>query len=210
MTWTLPNIITIIRIILTPGIAILPFLPGYWPKLIAFVVFLIAGFSDTLDGYLARKHNQISELGQFLDPIADKLLLFATLVPIFWLTHHPSAIAEYPLPWWGPLPLWVVIVLIVRELTITGFRWFAKRKGVVIAAHGPGKLKATFQAIFIGAALAWFAWRDMAATLPIAPGFVRFWEVFHGIVVSGTLLIAVVLTVYSLAVYLYRYRTLLQ
>ena len=210
MTWTLPNIITIVRIALTPILTWMAFARGFWPKLAAFVLFLVAGFSDTLDGYLARKHNQISELGQFLDPIADKLLLFATLWPIYSLSHHPSPIADYRLPVWGPLPLWVVIVLVVRELTITGFRWFAKRRGVVIAAHGPGKLKATFQAIFIGASLAWFAWKDAEATYPLAPWFQSFWNVFHGAVVVITLGIAVILTVYSLAVYLYRYRTLLQ
>ena len=78
MHWTLPNIITLVRIGLTPVIALLPFIQGYWPKVLAFVIFCAAAISDTVDGYLARKHNQVSELGQFLDPIADKLLLFAT------------------------------------------------------------------------------------------------------------------------------------
>jgi CDP-diacylglycerol--glycerol-3-phosphate 3-phosphatidyltransferase len=209
MHWTVPNIITMVRIALTPVIALLPFVAGFWPKLAAFVIFLIAAFSDTVDGYLARKHNQISELGQFLDPIADKLLLFATLVPIYWMTRH-SGVADYRLPWWGVLPLWVAVVLVGRELLITGFRWFAKRRGVVIPAHGPGKLKATFQAIFIGATFAWFAWKDAVAELRL-DGWTRdLWETFHGAVVAVTLAAAVVLTVYSLAVYLYRYRTLLK
>ena len=210
MHWTVPNIITMVRIALTPVIAFLPFLPGFWPKLAAFVIFLIAAFSDTVDGYLARKHNQISELGQFLDPIADKLLLFATLVPIYWLTRHPSPIAAYHLPGWGALPLWVVIVLVGRELLITVFRGFAKQRGVVIPAHGPGKLKATFQAIFIGAAFAWFAWQDAVVELGLAGWGREAWETVHGAVVAVSLAVAVVLTVYSLAVYLYRYRTLLK
>src|SRR5260370_6165645 len=111
MRWTLPNIITLARISLTPVIALLPFISGYWPKVIAFVVFLIAAFSDLVDGYLARRYGTISELGMLPDPIADKLLLFATLIPIFWLNGHPTILSaeqvDYALKsWWG-FTLWV-------------------------------------------------------------------------------------------------------
>ena len=109
MRWTLPNIITLARICLTPVVALLPFIQGYWPKVIAFIVFLIAAFSDLLDGYLARRYGTTSELGILLDPIADKLLLFATLIPIFWMTRHPTILAadkvDYAIPWWGSFPL---------------------------------------------------------------------------------------------------------
>ena len=90
MRWTLPNILTVSRICLTPVIALLPFFPGWRPKLAAFAIFLAAAITDTIDGWLARRYQQVSELGQFLDPIADKLLLFATLVPIYWLTNHAA------------------------------------------------------------------------------------------------------------------------
>lgn len=210
MHWTLPNIITLVRIGLTPVIALLPFIQGYWPKVLAFVIFCAAAISDTVDGYLARKRNEVSELGQFLDPIADKLLLFATLVPIFWMTRHPTILTDYRLPWWGSLPVWVAIILVGREVLITVFRWFAKRKGVVIPAAGPGKLKATFQAVFIGATLAWFAWKDAVAELKLAGWFRDVWEQFHAVVVAVTLLGAVVLTLYSFIHYLYKYRVLLK
>ena len=127
-TWTLPNILTIARICLTPIIALLPFIEGYWPKVICFFIFIAAAVSDVVDGYYARKHNQISELGQLLDPVADKLLLFAMLVPIFWLTRHPTITVDYRIPWWGSMPVWVLLLLVGRELLITGFRWFAKRQ----------------------------------------------------------------------------------
>lgn len=210
MRWTLPNILTLSRICITPVIAILPFFQGYRPRLVAFVIFLAAAITDTIDGWLARRSGQVSELGQFLDPIADKLLLFATLVPIYWLTHHPGSLTDYRMPWWGALPMWAVIILVGREVLITVFRFFAKRRGVVIPAAGPGKLKATVQAVFIGAALAWFAWKDMVVQLGLGGGFRNFWESFHGTFVAATLAGAVVLTVYSLAVYLYRYRALLR
>src|SRR5438309_2172372 len=160
MRWTLPNIFTLARICLTPVIALLPFIQGYWPKVIAFVIFLVAAFSDVIDGYLARRHNQISELGQLLDPIADKLLLFATLIPIFWLTRHPTILVDYRIPWWGSFPVWVALLLVGRELLMTAFRFFARRRGVVIPAMGAGKLKAVVQNVFIGATLFWFAWKD--------------------------------------------------
>jgi CDP-diacylglycerol--glycerol-3-phosphate 3-phosphatidyltransferase len=210
MRWTLPNILTLARICLTPVIALLPFIQGFGPKAIAFVVFLVASASDVIDGYIARRYNAVSEVGQLLDPIADKLLLFATLIPIFWLTRHPTILVDYRIPWWGSLPVWVALLLVGRELLMTVFRFFAKRRGVVIPAMGPGKLKAVVQNVFIGATLFWFAWKDALAVHPFADWFRDFWDQFHGAVVALTLGGAILLTVYSLVVYLYRYRALLK
>src|SRR6266699_7075306 len=208
MRWTLPNILTLARICLTPVIALLPFISGYWPKVIAFLVFLAAAISDAVDVYLARRYKQVSELGQLLDPIADKWLLFATLIPIFWITRHPTILVDYRIPWWGSLPVWVALLLVGREVLITAFRYFALRRGVVIPAVAAGKAKAVAQNIFIGATIAWFAWKDAIAELKLAGAFRNFWDQFHGAVVAITLAGAIVLTVYSLGVYLYRYRAL--
>ena len=208
MRWTLPNIITLCRICLTPVIALLPFIEGYWPKVIAFIIFLIAAFSDILDGWLARRYNAVSDLGKLLDPIADKLLLFATLIPIFWMTRHPTILVDYRIPWWGSLPVWVALLLVGREVLITAFRYFALRRGVVIPAVAAGKAKALLQNIFIGATIAWFAWKDAIAELKLAGDFRNYWDQFHGWLVSVTLAGAIFLTVYSLGVYLYRYRAL--
>src|SRR2546428_469216 len=210
MRRTLPNILTLARICLTPVIALLPFIQGYWPKVIAFLIFLVAAFSDVIDGWLARRSNMVSELGQLLDPIGDKLLLFATLIPIFWLTRHPTILVDYRIPWWGSLPVWVALLLVGRELLMTAFRFFAKRRGVVIPAMGAGKLKAVVQNAFIGATLFWFAWKDALAAHRWAGWFRNFWNEFHGAVVAVTLAGAILLTVYSLVVYLYRYRALLK
>jgi len=208
MRWTLPNIITLARICLTPVIALLPFIQGFGPKFIAFLVFLIAAFSDILDGWLARRSNTVSDLGKLLDPIADKLLLFATLIPIFWMTRHPTILVDYRIPWWGSLPVWVALLLVGREVFITAFRHFAMRRGVVIPAVAAGKAKALLQNIFIGATIAWFAWKDAIAELKLAGDFRNYWDQFHGWFVAVTLAGAIVLTVYSLFVYLYRYRAL--
>jgi len=208
MRWTLPNIITLARICLTPVIALLPFIEGYWPKVIAFIIFLVAAFSDVLDGWIARRYNTVSDLGKLLDPIADKLLLFATLIPIFWMTRHPTILVDYRIPWWGSLPVWVALLLVGREVLITAFRYFALRRGVVIPAVAAGKAKALLQNIFIGATIAWFAWKDAIAELKLAGDFRNYWDQVHGWFVAVTLAGAIVLTVYSLFVYLYRYRAL--
>jgi len=205
--WTLPNIITLARILITPVIALLPFIEGYWPKVVCFVVFLVAVVSDVVDGTLARSRNQITDLGKLLDPLADKLLLLATLIPIYFISTERKDL--YGIPIWGSIPLWVCLLLLGREFAMTAFRWWAQRRGVIIAAQGPGKLKNAFQSIFIGSTIAWFAFRN--AMKPLGwekSAFARFWTDFHGGFVAITLGVAVVLTVWSFVVYIHRYRGL--
>ena len=209
MVWTLPNMLTLARIALAPVIALLPFIHGYLPKLIAFVVFLAAAISDIYDGRLARERHEITDLGKMLDPLADKLLLVATLIPIYWITRYPMR--QYEIPWWGNLPLWVAVLLIGREVFMTLFRQLAKHKGVVIAAVGAGKAKTIVQDIFIGATIAWFAWKDLSQEYGWRKGWLgAFWEQFHGALIAVTLAGAILLTLYSLIIYIYRYRNLLR
>ncbi len=207
MKWTIPNILTVARIAITPVIAALPLIAGYWPKILCLVIFIAASVTDILDGRLARRYNAVSDLGTKLDPIADKLLLLATLAPIWWISRQRQDL--YDIPLWGSIPLWVCLLLLGRELAMTGFRIWAARRGVVISAQGPGKLKTVFQAIFIGGTIAWFAFRD--AIKPMGWEKERaalWWNQFHGGFVAVTLAIALVLTVYSFVIYLYRYRAL--
>ena len=205
--WTLPNIITLVRIALTPVIALLPFIQGYWPKLIAFLVFLAAAISDVIDGHLARSRQQITDLGKLLDPVADKLLLLATLIPIYFISRTRHAM--YDIPVWGSIPLWVCVLMLAREFAMTAFRQYAKTKGVVIPAHGVGKLKSVFQNIFIGATILWYAFRDARKPLGWETGaFAEFWNSFHGWFVAIALFIALALTITSFVQYLYRHREL--
>ncbi len=207
MIWTLPNTLTLSRIALTPVIALLPFIDGYLPKLIAFVVFLIAAISDIFDGRLARERDEVTDLGKMLDPLADKLLLFACLIPIYWVTRYPMS--QYEIPWWGNLPLIVALLLVGREIAMTMFRLVAKRRGIVIAADYTGKIKTIVQDVFLGATIGWFAWRDMRIEFGWETGWlVAFWDRFHGAVIAVTLGGAVLLTVISLFSYMYRYRRL--
>ena len=206
-TWTVPNILTLARILITPVIALLPFINGYWPKLICFVIFIAAAVTDVIDGRIARRQNQITDLGKILDPIADKLLLFATLGPIWWISRERQTL--YDIPVWGSVPLWVCVLLIGREIAMTIFRAWAQSRGVVIAAGHAGKAKAVLQNVFIGGTLTWFAFRDMVKPFGWQNSrFAQYWHQFHGGFVAATLGIALTLTIYSFVDYMVKYRKL--
>jgi CDP-diacylglycerol---glycerol-3-phosphate 3-phosphatidyltransferase len=203
---TLPNAITVGRIVMAAGVAILVFIPAFTPRLLAFLLFLAAAFSDLWDGYLARKYGWVSDFGKLVDPLADKLLLAATVIPFYILSHGPGPVGE--IPFWGPLPAWVLLVIFGREILITLIRAYAARRGVVIPAGTPGKYKAVFQNIFAGSVLFWYALETRALERGWGGAFWRFWELFHGGVVALMLWIALALTVLSLLAYLWQWRRL--
>jgi CDP-diacylglycerol--glycerol-3-phosphate 3-phosphatidyltransferase len=131
----LPNLITLLRIFLIP-VFILVFLTPTQPRsLAAAIIFLIASLTDLMDGYLARRWEQITKLGKFLDPIADKFLVLAALIMLVDF-HRVSS--------------WIAIVIIGRELAVTGLRAIASSSGIVIAADEAGKYKMVIQTISIG------------------------------------------------------------
>jgi CDP-diacylglycerol--glycerol-3-phosphate 3-phosphatidyltransferase len=204
---TLPNIITLARIAVCPVLFFLALAPGVDARFGAFALFLAAALSDIWDGYIARKHGLITDMGKLLDPLADKLLLAVTFIPFYIISHRPGD--ENRIPFWGDLPMWVLVVIFGRELFITLFRQWAQRRGVVIAAGKSGKSKAAFQNIFIGALLLWYplvevanrdGWRDAAWWPAVEWGL--------GGLIALTLTIALVLTVYSMLDYLWSYRAL--
>jgi CDP-diacylglycerol--glycerol-3-phosphate 3-phosphatidyltransferase len=203
---TLPNVITIVRIASCPVIFWLAVSPGIGARFAAFGFFVAAALSDVWDGYLARRYDLITDVGKLLDPIADKLLLVVTLIPFYIISHRGGGLDA--VPWWGPLPMWVLVVIFGRELVITAFRSWAARRGVVIAAGTSGKRKALFQMLFIGGLLLWYPLVDVAtgrgwdgATWSAAAGFIRLF-------VAVTLVVAIVLTLYSMIDYLWSYRRL--
>lgn len=214
----LPNALTVGRIVITPLVAVLPFFGSATLRGLAFVLFLVAAITDWVDGWLARRDNLITDLGKLLDPLADKLLLFGTFVPMYLLMRGerfvaPAAASVPPdgrfpslfLEWWISLPLWVVLVILGREAFMTAFRERAKRRGVVIAAIGPAKLKTIFQSIWVGAAYAWV----FAATLAREQGWRSgWWTAFahlNGSVIAVSMTVATALTLWSLVLYLQRY-----
>ena len=134
MKWNAPNVLTILRIILIPFFVLLYFtgLPQW--NIWAAIIFIAAAVTDWLDGYLARKHNQVSDFGKLWDPVADKLLVLAALLLLMD---------------WGKVGFIAVLIIEARELIISGIRLVAASKGVVIAADMSGKLKTVLQFVAI-------------------------------------------------------------
>ncbi len=131
-----PNRITLMRIFLVPILLVFLISPRGWSPIIAAAIFLLAAFTDWLDGHLARSTNQITRLGQLLDPIADKLLVTAALVSLVGRQQVPA---------------WVVVIILCRELAVTGLRAMAADRHVIIAAEAYGKYKMLF--LIVGAFL---------------------------------------------------------
>lgn len=130
----LPNVITLARIFLIPLVMIFLLVRISYGDLIAAGIFAIAALTDSLDGYIARSRKQITRLGIFLDPLADKLLISAALVALVELHRVPA---------------WIVVIIIAREFAVTGLRAIKSEEGVVIPASVWGKAKTVSQIIAI-------------------------------------------------------------
>lgn len=128
--YNLPNILTLSRIFIIPVIFALLFFREEIYGIVASLFFIIAIITDFIDGYIARKKKLVTDLGIFLDPIADKLLVVTILIMLIPL---------------GRIPAWVVVIIIFREIFITGLRAIAGEKGIVISAGREGKWKTAFQ-----------------------------------------------------------------
>lgn len=139
----LPNKISMIRIFLIPFMVffyLADFIPSGYGKLVALIILVIASATDKLDGYIARKYNLITDMGKFLDPIADKLLVMSALILV---------IADGTIP--APYGVLAGIVIIGRELIISAFRQVAAAKNFVMAADWWGKIKMVVQVISLPA-----------------------------------------------------------
>jgi CDP-diacylglycerol--glycerol-3-phosphate 3-phosphatidyltransferase len=132
----LPNGLTIIRVIAIPVILAMLFTRGAAFQFVAALLFLLASITDTMDGYLARRYGLVTTLGTFLDPLADKLLIVTTLIALI-----PSR----------DVPFWIVIVIVGREIAVTGLRGIAASQGIVISASIWGKYKTVFETASITA-----------------------------------------------------------
>lgn len=202
---SIPNAISVARIALCPVISYLALSPDRFERYAAFVVFLVAALSDVWDGHLARKHGWISNTGKLLDPIADKLLMASAFIPFYFITRRGDELGELPL--WGTLPIWVIAVVFGRELFVTLFRGYAAHRGTVIAAGKSGKYKSLATNCFIGLLLLWYPLLLSAAEAGWTDGFWGVWQVFHAGLVALALALAVFLTLFSLADYLWRFRS---
>lgn len=148
---TLASKITMIRVAFIPVYMLLMYLsggqPGLWMYL-SLAVFIVASLTDYIDGQIARKCNQVSDFGKFLDPLADKLLVIAAMCMFCQ---------------WGMFPAWALMIVLTREFAVTGLRLVAVGKGKVIAAGQSGKVKTASTMIGLCALMSfptvvWLAW----------------------------------------------------
>lgn len=138
---TTANKITLVRIILVPVYVVLMLLEL---PIAALIVFILAGLSDSLDGYIARNYNQVTDFGKFADPLADKILILSAILLFVQL---------------GQMPAWCAILILTREFAVTGLRLVAVEGGKVIAAGISGKLKTFFSTI--GCCVMMTPWHDL-------------------------------------------------
>ena len=146
--------ITLVRVAFIPAFMVLMYLSGgaangwMWSSL---AVFIIASLTDFIDGYIARKYNQVSDFGKFLDPLADKLLVISAM----------AMFCE-----WGVMPAWALMIVLTREFAVTGLRLVAAPKGTVIAAGKSGKIKtaSTMIGLCVMMAFPGIAWLSWAVT----------------------------------------------
>ena len=130
----LANKITIIRILLVPIFVFFLLMPFPYGKFISALIFVAAASTDWIDGYIARKRNQVTNFGKFMDPLADKLLVTSALISLVEL---------------GSVPSWAAIIIVSREFMVTSLRIVAASEGIVIAASKWGKIKTVTQMIAI-------------------------------------------------------------
>lgn len=127
-----PTYLTILRMLLAVAFTVFATLPDTWAKITALVIFIIAAITDKIDGNWARKTKQVTELGAFLDPLADKMLVNLALLV---LTYQ------------NIIPLWVFAIILVRDFAVDGMRMMAARHKITISASIYGKIKTTVQMI---------------------------------------------------------------
>lgn len=130
----LANKISLLRVLMAPLVVILLYFPGRFTCALAALVFIFAAITDWMDGYIARRSNMVTSMGKFLDPLADKLLICSVLIMFVMLDWAPA---------------WVVIVIVCRELMVTGLRALAIDEGIVLAADRFGKAKTVLQILAI-------------------------------------------------------------
>ena len=139
--WNLPNTITVLRIGVVPVLLLLPLNAGRLGSQVTAWIFIVAATSDLVDGWLARRGQQVTRIGKLLDPLADKLVVATALIVLLSMGRIP--------PW----ATWMVVVIVGRELAVTGLRGLASAQGQVMAASNLGKAKTLIQNIAIGALL---------------------------------------------------------
>lgn len=158
MQMNLPNAITLSRLLMLGGVVAMIFTHQPWAAQWAFILFLVAAGTDWLDGYLARKLNQITAFGKIMDALVDKLLVIGVLLALWWVDWLALGRDIALLNYFGLL---LIILVALRDISVTTLRALAARKGHVLAAGKGGKLKMIWQVGSVSLLLLarWWQWR---------------------------------------------------
>lgn len=185
----LPNKLTVSRVLLSFAFIGFLFGHGITYKVLALVTFVVATLTDMLDGYLAKRNNEVTDFGRLMDPIADKVLVLSAFVSFVEMRI---------------IPAWMVVIIIFREVAITGLRLFALSQGKVIPADGGGKHKTVWQMTAIIVTLIFLIFKEGGEkTFGFWTGATE--HVFKG-VIFGVMLVAVAFTLASGVAYLVKNR----
>lgn len=183
----LPNKLTVLRLVFIP-FYIFFLMTEFFPfsSHVALVIFLLASFTDTLDGKIARKMNLVTDFGKFADPLADKILVMSAMVCFVAI---------------GRMPFWACIIILMREFAVSGFRLVVAGKGIVLAASKIGKMKTGWQMSMCG-----FMTFDMALLVSRQGWPETVYTVYH-ILTLIAMYGALVLTIVSMIDYFYKNRS---
>ena len=140
MTANLPNLVTLTRVPMVFLIMVLIWIGVPWASSVALVLYILAGVTDWLDGYLARRYQMISTFGKFMDSLTDKIFVLGMLIALI-------GIPDSPMPAWTTF---LVVIILAREFMVTGLRMVAMSKGTVLAAERAGKVKMVLQLVSTG------------------------------------------------------------
>jgi len=189
----LPNKLTFARFLLTVAFLGVMFSQARFHQTIALVLFIGGGISDFLDGHLARRHKLITNFGILMDPLADKIMVCSAFIAFVGV---------------GWMPAWMVVIVVARELAITGLRLLAASKQVVLAAEGYGKHKTISQIVAIISLLVQHSYKDWGRLGPTVFEFKVFGAPWVNRFTTFSLWVAVALTLVSGSLYLWRNRAL--
>ncbi len=191
MKINIPNVLTIFRILLTPLFIICLFSNYPYARLWALIIFIVASVTDAFDGYYARKYNQVTRHGQFLDPLADKILVSSAFISFALMKL---------------VPFWMVALIVFRDLFVTGLRWAMESKGLTMITSKIAKAKTTTQIsviifilLFLGVQIFSYSWLKEAINFIIENRIIYYFT-----------LIATIFTVWTGISYLYKNRLIIK
>ncbi|MCY3684042.1 MAG: CDP-diacylglycerol--glycerol-3-phosphate 3-phosphatidyltransferase [Gemmatimonadetes bacterium] len=177
--WTVPNVLTVSRLLLTPVFLLLIFAANWYFKILALLVFTVASLTDFYDGRIARRDGTVTNFGRFMDPLADKLLVSSALIAFALL---------------GMIEAWLIGAMLVRDVVITGLRIFAIRRGKPVVTSQLAKWKTMLQLVLVFGILVFINVRVVEAELAAQPivlvGDISYWVL--NVLVAVVTLVAVV------------------